>query len=429
MKTDVNLNQYNFQANLVAFSWRCLFCFLLIGSALTLLKAQAKPQPPPSVTLEELFRNNSYNLTVSNGNLSGAGLDFLMNASSDAQFFALAEQHNAKEIPEFTSMLFKSLHERHEFNYLALEQDPVICQMVSASPIVGRHDRVFSLANQYPNAFTFNTDQEVEMITQGGAISTGKGNRIWGLDQVFGALHILQRLKELTSDKKVRDRLTGLIKYAEEYETKRYVSGRHFMTRDVQKPEDLNNLLKIYQPKKGSEAEFLITQLLTSIRIYDSRQLSGYESSYLREENMKELFMRQYRIAQAAGEKTPKVLVKMGHYHIMRGINPTNVFTLGNFVSEFAKSNNLKSFVMAMWLNNASGYSDWMPKNESFKAMAKVAPTDKWTIIDFRPLRSYVSAGKVQDINDTMRQAILSYDAALVIGGGSPGTYQLTTSK
>lgn len=380
-------------------------------------------------TLESLFRANSYPLTVTNGKLSGSGMDFLMKASADAQFFALAEQHNAKEIPEITSMLFKSLHERHGFNYLALEQDPVMSQMVSSKSVIGKRDYVISLANQYPNAFTFITDQELEMIAQTGSISNGKGNRIWGLDQAFGALHILNRLRELTLDKEVISRLSGLIKIVQEYETKRYVNGRRFMSKDVPKPEDLKNLLQLYQPKKGSEAEFLIKQLLISIRIYDSRQLSGYESSYVREENMKELFMREYRKAQAAGEQMPKVLLKFGHYHIIRGLNWTDVFTLGNFVSEFSKSNNQKSFQMTMWLNNASGYSDWMQKDENYKAMAKVAPADKWTVIDFRPLRSYANAGKIKDLNPTIRQAIFGYDAALIIGGGAPGTYQLTAKR
>lgn len=381
-------------------------------------------------TLESLFRANSYPLTVTNGRLSGSGMDFLMKASADAQFFALAEQHNAKEIPEITLMLFKSLHEKYGFNYLALEQDPVMSQMVSAKPVIGKRDYVISLANQYPNAFTFITDQELEMIAQAGSISNGKGNRIWGLDQAFGALHILNRLKEITSNNELRNRLSGLINIVQEYETKRYVNGRRFMSKDVQKPEDLKTLMQIYQPKKGSEAEFLIMQLLTSIRIYDGRQpLSGYESSYMREENMKELFMREYRKAQAAGEQMPKVLLKFGHYHIIRGLNWTDVFTLGNFVSEFSKSNNQKSFQMTMWLNNPNGYSDWMQKDEDFKSIAKVAPIDKWTIIDFRPLRGYANAGRIQDLNPRIRQAIFGYDAALIIGSGLPGTYHLTASK
>jgi erythromycin esterase-like protein len=122
-----------------------------------------------------LLKPNSYELTVTDGKLSGAGSDFLMEASSNAQFFALGEPHNAKQVPEITSMLFQALHERRGFNYLALEQDPVVTQMVSAKSVVGKRDYVVSLANQYPNAFTFTTDQELEMIAEAGSIPKERG--------------------------------------------------------------------------------------------------------------------------------------------------------------------------------------------------------------------------------------------------------------
>ena len=89
-----------------------------------------------------VLKANSYELTVADGKLSGAGFDFLMEASSNAQFFALGEPHNAKQVPEITSMLFKALHERRGFNYLALEQDPVVTQMVSIKSVVGKRDYV-----------------------------------------------------------------------------------------------------------------------------------------------------------------------------------------------------------------------------------------------------------------------------------------------
>jgi hypothetical protein len=135
------------------------------------------------------------------------------------------------------------------------------------------------------------------------------------VDQAFGALHILNRLKELAPNNEVRDRIMKLIKEVKEFETKRFVSRRRYMSTDVPKPDELKKLMELYKPKKGSESEFLITQLLTSIRIYENNglagkgELAGYESSYEREENMKALFMHRYRQAQAAGEINPKVLL------------------------------------------------------------------------------------------------------------------------
>jgi hypothetical protein len=428
------MNQNNFAENSRVF----LLFLLLLFFTLPDLKAQvsiSSGAAPQTVSLESLLKPNSYELTVTDGKLSGAGSDFLMEASSNAQFFALGEPHNAKQVPEITSMLFQALHERRGFNYLALEQDPVVTQMVSAKSVVGKRDYIVSLANQYPNAFTFITDQELEMIAEAGSISKGKGNRIWGVDQAFGALHILNRLKELAPNNEVRDRIMKLIKEVKEFETKRFVSRRRYMSTDVPKPDELKKLMELYKPKKGSESEFLITQLLTSIRIYENNglagkgELAGYESSYEREENMKALFMHRYRQAQAAGEINPKVLLKLGHVHIIRGTNWFNIFSLGNFVSEFARSNNMNSFHLAMYSNNTIGDYAWIHEDEDYKPLAKVSSTTKWTVIDFRPLRKYAHAGRIEKLRPEMRRIIYGFDAALLIGSVSLGTFKLTAKK
>jgi hypothetical protein len=427
------MNQNNFAKTPQAF----LLFFLLLFPNLPVLKAQVSTSNAANqtVTLESLLKPNSYELIVTDGKLSGPGLNFLMEASLSAQFFALGEPHNAKQVPEITSMLFKVLHERRGFNYLALEQDPVITQMVSAKSVAGNRDLVISLANRYPNAFTFITDQELEMIAEAGSISKGKGNRVWGVDQAFGALHILNRLKELSPNHEVRDRLSKLIKVVEEFEDERFGKGKRYLTPDIPKTEDLKNLKQLYKPKKGSEAEFLITQLLTSIRIYENNslagrgQLTGYESSYEREENMKALFMHRYREAQASGELIPKVLLKLGHVHVIRGTNWFNIFSLGNFVSELAKSNNMNSFHLAMYSNNTSGDYAWIHEDEDYKPLAKVSSTDKWTVINFRPLRKYAHAGRIEKLRPEMRRIIFAFDAALLIGSVSPGTFKLTAKK
>ncbi len=399
-----------------------------------ILKAQTtgNAAPPKAVTLESLLKANSYDLTVTNDRLSGAGLNFLMETSSDTQFFAVAEPHNAKQVPEITSMLFKALHERNGFDYLALEQDPVMTRMVSAKPVVGKRNYVVSLANQYPNAFTFSTDQELEMIAQAGSVSKGKGNRIWGVDQAFGALHILNKLKEIAPNTEARNRTLQLIEIVKEFETKRFENGKRYLTPDIPKTEDLKNLMQLYKPKKDSEAEFLITQLLTSIRIYENNhlagkgRLTGYESNYGREENMKSLFMHGYRQAQAAGDRMPKVLLKLGHMHLIRGRNWVTLLSLGNFISEFAKSNNMNSFHLAMYANNTSGDYAWIDKDEDYKPLAQVSSKDKWTVIDFRPLREYVHAGLIENLRPETRRIIFGFDAALMIGGVLPGTVNLT---
>ena len=67
----------------------------------------------------------------------GPGFDFLVDAAVDAQFVMVGESHNVKEIPQFTSHLFRQLHERYGFNYLALEDGPFIAELYSDAGVRG----------------------------------------------------------------------------------------------------------------------------------------------------------------------------------------------------------------------------------------------------------------------------------------------------
>ncbi|MEW6730872.1 MAG: hypothetical protein AB1489_06020 [Acidobacteriota bacterium] len=410
-----------------------MVAIVLLSSFLVLMLKPVFSQSannPAQVKIEDLFKANRYNLVISNGSLSGSGLDFLIKAASTSQFFAIGEPHNTKDVPEITSLLFESLHKQYGFNYIALEQDPVMAQMVSAPSVVGKRDYVISLARQYPNAFIFITDQELEMISRTGVISNGKGNRIWGVDQVFGAIHVLDRLSKFAPNAEIRDRTLKLIEVLKQHEAERVKKLQRYTMADVGEIDEFNNLIRQYNSKGNSEVEFLISQMLLSAQIYknnimaEAGQLTGYISNLEREENMKTLFMLEYRKAQAAGEALPKVLLKFGHYHSIRGKNLVNVFTLGNFVAELAKSNSMGSFHLTIYNNNTSGDYQGLADIAEYKPLASAAEGNL-TIIDLRPLRGYIHAGRVSGLNPELKSIIFGFDAVLLIKSVSGGTYKL----
>lgn len=381
-----------------------------------------------NVTLESLLKSNKYILEKNNNRLTGNGKDFLLSAAKDAQFFAFGEEHFVKEIPEIVTMLFEDLHQTYGFNFLALESDPISAGWISKKPYLGNRSGIFELTQKYPNAFTFNTDQEIEMIYQAGKISTGKGDRIWGLDQVFGGLHVLKRLVELAPNKMVKEKTQQLLEHAQKYDSERRTGERFYMTPSVPKPDDFKNIKQWYQPPAGSEAEFLIDQLLLSERVFRTNASTSensvptvYESNREREENMKSLFMREYKYAQEKGESVPKVLLKFGQIHLTRGLSSLKIPSFGNFVSEFAKSNGLKSFHLYSYTHNAPGGFRAIGEKSWLKPFANIADLDKWTIFDLRPLRPYVYSKKIE-VSASLENIIFSYDAILLIGGASPSS-------
>lgn len=59
--------------------------------------------------LDSLLRANSYEISIESGVPKGEGFDVIVDAARDAQFFAIAEEHNVGELNELTTLLFKEV--------------------------------------------------------------------------------------------------------------------------------------------------------------------------------------------------------------------------------------------------------------------------------------------------------------------------------
>jgi hypothetical protein len=140
---------------------------------------------------------------------------------------------------------------------------------------------------------------------------------------------------------------------------------------------------------------------------------------------MKRLFMREYRAAEAQ-ERNPKVLVKMGHWHIFRGLGPSHLQTLGDFVTEFATANGTDAFSFGVYLRGA--WRD-VKTQQGLEPIALATDPTAWTIIDFRSLRPAVTAGEFGTLNSKLLAHIYGFDAALVLGSASPGGDSLFTQS
>jgi len=392
--------------------------------AFALLLATAALADEP--TLTSLATANRYPLALEGTAISGPAVDFIVRSASRAQFVGIGEEHNVAEVAQFTSALFRLLHDRHGFNYFADEQDPWMCAAVSRPPVRGNLEAIVAIHRTNPNAFTFEGQEEMAMLADIGRISNAKSDPVWGLDQIFGALHVLEALQPMAPNDAARSRTRELMAIVQPYEQKRYVSGARYMA-DVGKPEEIAALRQLYHPKSGSEAEFLLDQVEVSLRVYHNYQLAakekqptGYESNREREENMKTLFMRRYRTAERVDRVLPKVLLKFGHWHLYRGMSRGSVFTLGNFISEFATSNGMQSFSIAVLLDDGPGSNRDLIKYAPWAKPFVDASAGAWTVIDLRPVRAYAHAARLGTIDPELWRLIFGFDAVL-FGHGAHG--------
>lgn len=395
---------------------------VIIGGPLTAGTALGQER-----SLDSLLIAHSYEISVDAGRLTGPGLEVILKAAHDAQFFGLAEEHNLRELNELTPLLFDALHRRHGFRYIALEQGSVITSWVGSPEHRGDLASITDLISRYPHAPTFATDEELEMIATISRISSATVNPIWGVDQELGAFHILDRLVELAPNDLARDQVIKLAQIAQEYESTR--SGDTHYLAEIANPDNFRDLSMLLEANPGSEAHVLIEALQRTSRIYYNFALSrqgqptGYENGREREESMKLRFMEQYRSAQAAGDTLPRVVAKLGHWHLYRGIYRANVPTFGNFLSEFALSNDMSSFMLATFVVESP--EDW---RNTKGPLAKISSNNLFTVVDFRPLRPFAHQNLITGLGDDFRRVLYQVDGALVIRGGRTGGYNIVRS-
>ena len=393
-----------------------LMCAALVGSV-----AQQH-------SLDSLLRAHSYGLSISRGSLEGEGLDLILEAARDAQFFVIAEEHNVSALNALSGHLFEELHGRFGFNYIALEQGTVVTSMLGDERRRGDMTAIRELIHTYPHAPTFATDEELQLVADVGGRSSAETNPIWGVDQEFGVLHILERLAELAPDKAARDKVKELADSARAYELDR--SGDVHFAAQVLVPDDLSELPTLFHPKAGSEAQILIEALQRTNRIYhnywESRRgkPTAHENGREREESMKLRFMELYRQAQEKGEALPRVVAKLGHWHTLRGFSQANVPTFGNFLSEFSISNGMKTFILSTYV--IEGPESW---RNNTGVLQRIASPSQFTVVDFRPLRPHAHQGKISDLSDAWKRLLFRADAALIIRGGETGSYGISRGK
>ncbi|HEX6066055.1 MAG TPA: hypothetical protein VFZ04_17600, partial [Longimicrobiales bacterium] len=372
-----------------------------------LIAAQAPAQN--ANPLDSLIAANVSTFTLADGKISGAGADRILAAAAATHFVALGENHNTRAIPLLTTALFRELHAKYGFNYLALEEGPAIGRAVSDAVRRGQPGAAFQLGLRYPNAFHMYTEDELRMIDDIAAISTAKQNPIWGLNQEYGMMHVLERLVQIAPNATAKAIAEAQLARAREYESERFALNKFFMS-EVAQPADYRALRDAYKPAPDSEAFELISQAELSNAIFAPYAVKPrapftqfYASGKSREDNMKRLFASNYKIA-AREAPAPKVLVKSGHVHLNRGIGRSNeVFTLGNFLNELAIFEGGESLHLYVLLN-------WPDLRQSF--LAPFVPhiqANTNTVFDLRPLQAWAAHRQLPQLDPELRRALVGY--------------------
>ena len=369
--------------------------------------------------------DNQYNLTLDDGQLSGSAVPLLEDAIHTAQFFVIGEEHGIAEIPQITSAIFDSCYEA-DYRHFCAEISPLMARDITRMFNEQSFEIFKAIARQDPLYAPFYTwQQDAELLKYIFEKADSTDNLIWGVDQEF-MFTVSYRLSELTdrTDDDIRDDIEELIN-----------KGKELWQQNIPPMFALQdaNFAKLRAVFASDvTALTILNELEKSFTIYHHylRGMQGekeyfYHNNNDRERLMKANFIRYYRLAQK-DEELPKALLRFGDTHASRGLSPTRVYSLANFVSELAMSNGLEMFNILMvggaesQARTAEGMHDTtFARANWLQPLVELGKKDDWALFDLRPLRPIIDSDLINNRPSKLIDLIWRYDALLILNNST----------
>ena len=388
--------------------------------------------------LLERLRENRLTLALEDGRLSGGGAELLLSEGRNAQFFLLGEEHGVAEIPALTSAIFRALT-ADGYRHLAIETGDGLAAALDS--LARQPDPLEALTSWYemhwPGAPFFTLREEAALLVD--AVDASPASRVlWGLDyDILADRHALPRLRALATTPAQREAADDAIAVADSLLRRAMDEGNPTHVMMFGGPElVIEELRRAYAPEENTEADDIISLLEQTRRInglWLSRE--ALRSNEERARWNKRQFAKYWHEASERGADPPRVMMKFGANHMMRGLTPTNVYDLGSMASELADGLGSRSFHVMVVAGEGAHHAvlnpavmEYMPVPAGFQgndwARPFFAAADSlaWTVYDLRPLRPLAAQDQLGVLPEQIEKLIWAVDAFVVLTGSTPGT-------
>ena len=402
----------------------------------------ARPQAQdgsPQARLLDALAKNRLPIAMAGGNPAGAGWDWLVKRARDARFTHVGEEHGVAETAQLTAALFKALR-GSGYTRMAVELSPMIVQDIEAA---ARRNGLDGILKFFASPGTWSPmylREEAEFLA---AVvdAAPKGQRVlWGFDrEIFSDPYLISRLEP-----KVPSRARAA--YARLKEASLGSAARREKNPGAEPPflfaqePAIVSDVRAAWPNPDRDSDLILRTLEESLAINAvARTGTGWDSSERRAQWMRNSLADRLREEQARGS-SPKVLLKGGYNHMIRGLNYVNIFDLGSMTDEVAAlagrgeyafhiivlpGQGSRQAVLGPGRSFSSVSSD---EFDEFKAgdqrLTRVLSNANATgheVIDFRALRPLAIRG-LDAWNSDLVRTIHGYDAAVIWKGAHAST-------
>ncbi len=404
--------------------------------ALLLLLALPRPGLAQEDALAAALLANRHTMELrADGVLSGPGADLLLEAGRQARFFFIGEEHGVAEIPELTASLFRGLAP-HGYQHLAIETgDGVAAElnrlMLQPDPLaaLGRFAE-----EHFPGVPFYTLREEAALIAEAVRATGGRADVLWGLDyDIVADRWPLRRLRAIAPNAQARAAADRAIAFADSLLAAALEQRNPGFILMFGGPDSIPAMLRrTYRPAPDSEADRIL-HLMEETRAINAHWIGGevYASNDRRARFNKQQLWRFWSEAERSG-RDPRVMLKFGASHAVRGRTFTNVFDIGSLASEIADARGERSFHVLVIGGPGTQHAvtdptvfRYRPVPVELAAAAWAAPAAaladpaRWTVFDLRPLRPLLGANRLGEVPDRMRQVIWGFDAFVILSGST----------
>jgi len=384
------------------------------------------------VTLTEAAREHRSRLDFDGKAFSGPALDQLLAAARDARFLLIGEEHGIAENAKLAVQLFTTLV-ADGYEKLAIEVSPPVAALLDAA---AKDGGIEGLRNLYASpggepAF-FGMREEAELIAAARDALPDATEVLWGLDyEVASDRPLLRQLQSMQRPPGTDRPLNALIAASDRAWAKYDETGSPQYILGFSGDPALVEAVRDAWPEPGDAARQMLDTLQSTLEINRSWvQGRGWNSNAQRAALLRSNFLRHWHRARENGG-APKVMVKLGANHVVRGRNHTGTFDLGTLLPEIAAIEGVRSASILVLPGQGSltavlDPSSWTyepkPAKDNYAqgidVLTDAAYADEFTLIDLTPLRPIVGTRIDQYGIDVVR-IVHGFDMLLVMSGST----------
>ena len=409
---------------------------VIVSSLLALPGAAALAETKQALNaLTEAARKHRSRLNYDGTVFAGPALAKLKAAARESQFFLIGEEHGIAENPKLAAQLFATLV-ADGYEKLVIEVSPPMAAILDAAT---RADGVDGLRHLFASpggepAF-FGMQEEAELLATARAALPEAAEVFWGVDYEVASDRPLLRQLQAFDRPADSDAPLSVLAAASDAAWTRYddtgdpgyifgFSGDPALVRAVENT----------WPGPDARAAWILDTLRSTLEINQLWvQGRAWQSNMHRAGLLRSNFLRHWRSATRDGGP-PKVMVKLGGNHVVRGKNMTGTFDLGTLLPEIAASEGSRSVSvlvlpgpesMVAVLNPATWSYEPKPAKDRYalglEGLVDAAFTDAFTLIDLAPLRPMVGAGN-EKYGTPVARVVHGFDMLLVMSQSTPAS-------